>query len=453
MRMVAMGNVGVFMSDSGYYARLAAVLFVAVLMGAAIRYPHAPRQAVTRVAAVAAAAETPLAARACAIGDPALSGPFAPLDDVLSVSPLGGVTAPGEVLPAPYIRINTRRGETAFERRTTEALAPARADITALERRVDRNQGRVVGQSWTVHFRTCENIIFYYDRLDRISDDILRRAGGLGAFAEFGGPDHIALETRIRVNAGDVIGESDGFDVGLHDLAAPPAALERPERYSANPYARAAVFDAPASLVKTITPDTARARCPIDYLPKPQQEAWAEKLGDSWGIRRAKGEGACRAAIADLPGAAQGVWYTDATHNAATEKVSAVALSPDAIDPDRLIFALHGRLSSLTPDMIGLSPAMEQERKAAAKDFISFERGEGRINAHFAEVRDGKVYCYERLRANFVGPLINGVILLQRQSADGGPVLLKIEARGDVQSCIDLEEPWTFTGDATTFYR
>lgn len=449
-----MGKVGVFMSGSGYYVRLAAVLFVAALMGAAIRYPQAPREAVARAAEVAAAVETPLAARACAIGDPALAGPFAPLDDVLSVSPLGGVTAPGEVLPAPYIRINTRRGETAFERRTTEALAPVRADITAIERRIDRDaQGRALGQSWTVHFRTCETITFYYDRLDALSEDVLRRAGGLSVFKELGGPDHIALETRIRVNAGDVIGTSDGFDVGLHDLAASPAALERPERYHADSYARAAVFDAPASLVKTITPDTARARCPIDYLPKAQQDAWAEKLGDSWGIRRAKGENACRAAVNDLPGAAQGVWYTDAAHNAATTKVSAVALSPDAIDPDRLIFALHGRLASLTPDMIGLSPAMEEERRAAAKDFISFERGEGRINAHFAEVRDGQVYCYERLRANFVGPLINGVILLQRQTAEDGPALLRIEAREDVHACIDLEEPWTFTGDATVFYR
>lgn len=442
------------MSDSGYFTRLAAVLFVAALLGAAIKYPAAPRRVVERAAAVVAAAETPLAARACAIGDPALSGPFAPLEDVLSVSPLGGVTAPGEALPAPYIRINTRRGETAFHRRMTTALAPARADIVALERKIERDEaGRAVAQSWTAYFRTCENITFYYDRLDRLNETVLKRAGGLDAFVEFGGPDHIALETRIRVQTGDVIGEADGFDVGLHDLSAPPAALERPERYSANPYARAAVFDAPASLVEIITPAISKARCPLDYLPADEREAWSAKLGDSWGIRRAKGENACRAAIADLPGAAQGVWYTDAAHNAATTKVSAVALSPDAIDPDRLIFALHGRLASLTPDLVGLPPAMTDERRKAAKDFLSFERGDGRINAHFAEVRDGQVYCYERLRANFVGPSINGVILLQRRSGKDVPALLKLEARADVVSCIDLPEPWTFAGDETTFYR
>jgi len=442
------------MTGSDYYVRLGAVLLIAALLGATIKYPNAGRKATARASAAIAAVETPLRERACAIGEPAFSGPFAPMRDVLSVSPLGGVTAPGEVMPAPYIRINTRRAEAAFQRRKTNALAPAKADIVALERKTQRDEkGRAQSQRWTVHFRSCDSISFYYDRLDALSEAILTRAGGLSAFVELGGPDHIALETQIRVRRGDVIGEANGFDVGLHDASAPPAALERPERYSANPYARAEVFDAPASLVETITMETARARCPIDYLPKDEKKAWSGKLGDSWGIRRAKGEGACRTALADLPGAAQGVWYTDAAHNAATTKVSAVALSPDAIDPGRLIFALHGRLASLTPGLIALAPFMEEEREAASKDFLSAARGDGRINAHFAEVRNGEVYCYQRLRTNFVGPLVNGVILLERQSSQEGPAILKIEARGDVTACIDLPEPWAFAGNETTFYR
>lgn len=443
------------MSGEGYYTRLAAVIFTAVLLVGVIMKPNAGRNAVERAAAVAAAVETtPLAQKACAIGEPALAGPFAPIDDVLSVSPLGEVTAPGEVLPAPYIRINTRKGETAFERRVTTAFAPAKADITAIERRIERDDdGLARKQSWTVHFRSCEKISFYYDRLDAIDENILKRAGGLKTFAELGGPDHIAVETRIRVQKGDVIGEANGFDVGLHDLGAAPSTLERPERYTSNPYARAAVFDAAPSLVAAITPDTSRARCPIDYLPKDAQSQWAAKLGDSWGIRMAKGENACRTAITDSAGAADGVWYSDAAHNAATTKVSAIALAADTIDPDRLIFSLHGRLPSLTPDMIALAPFMDTEKAKAAKDFLSFDKGEGRINTAFADVKDGEVYCYQRLRVNFVGPKINGVLLLERQTDEDGPALLKIEARNDVLSCIDLEEPWKFTGNETTFYR
>ena len=441
------------MSGSGYYARLAAVLVVAAGLGMTIHRPEGGRAALERVAA-SATPRAPLAGKPCAIGEPALSAPFAPIDDVLSVSPLGGVTAPGEPLPAPFIRINTRKGDTVFERRATTALAPARADIVAIERRIDRDEsGRAAGESWTVRFRPCDRIAFYYDRLDTIEPAILARAGGLAAFAELGGPDHLAVETQIRVRAGDVIGSADGFDVGLYDAEARPAALARPERYSANPYLHAEVFDAPASLVAAITPDIARARCALEYLPADLASDWSAKLGDVWGMRSVKGESACRSALVDTPGAAQGAWFTDSSHNALTNKVSAIALAPDAVDPERLIFALHGRLRSLTPDMVSLPPGLEDAQAAAAKDFLTFDRGEGRINPPFDAVREGETYCYQKLRANFVGPKINGVVLLALSTTETGAPLMKIEARGDVSACIDLEEPWSFSGKETTFYR
>jgi len=313
--------------------------------------------------------------------------------------------------------------------------------------------GRAVGGSWTVHFRSCDNISFYYDRLDEIAPALLAKAGGLVAFTEFGTPDHSGVQTRIRVSVGDVIGESDGFDVGLHDLAAAPASLARPERYRTDSFARAEVFDADEGLIAAITPNVTRARCPIDYLPKTQQGDWNAKLGDSWGIRRAKGENACRTALVDTPDAAQGAWFTDAAHNAATTKVSAIALSPDSIDPDRLIFALHGRLKSLSQDMITPSKRSGSVSAEPPKDFISFTKGEGRINTPFADVTDTSVHCYQRLRVNFIGPLINGVILMQRQQGEDGSELLKIEARPDASSCIDLGEPWSFSGNETIFYR
>jgi len=282
----------------------------------------------------------------------------------------------------------------------------------------------------------------------------LRKAGGLTSFSELGGPDHLALETDIRVQTGDVIGAADGFDVAFFDMARTPEKLEAPERYQSNPYPRAAVLKTSPELIAAITPPVANARCALDYLPNKIADAWSMLLGDSWGIRRAKGENACRTAISDAPGAARGVWFTDAAHNAAASKVSAVALRPDNVDTERLIFGLDGRLPSLAPGLFAVSPGLEKQAVKASKDFLSFPRGGGRINADFDDVDDGRLYCYEKLRANFVGPQVNGVILLERQSAEGnGPALLKIEARGDVRSCIDLEEPWAFAGNETMFYR
>lgn len=444
------------MAGNGDAVRLAAAFITAALFGAAIAWPQGGAKFAENAQSFAARADgDPMETRACAIGEPVLSGPFAPLEDVLSVSPLGGVTAPGEALPAPYIRVNTRSGEQAFERRSTSALAPAKADIVAIERRTLRDAyGRAAGPSWTVYFRTCSDISFYYDRIDRIDDAILEKAGGLVAFSEFGTPDHMGVETRIRVATGDVIGVSDGFDIGLHDLAATAAAMARPERYRKDSFARAEVFDAPPSLLAAITTDVTRARCAIDYLPKDDQTKWAALLGDSWGVRRAKGDNACRTALVDTPGAAQGAWFTDAAHNAAASKVSAIALSTDSINPDRLIFALHGRLPSLTQSMITPPKTPDAAAsKAAADDFLSFMQGEGRINTPFANIADTEIHCYQKLRSNFIGPLVNGIVLLQRQENENGLALLKIEARNDVTSCIDLAEPWRFTGNETTFYR
>lgn len=443
------------MSGSGYYTRLGAVLFTAALLVGAILRPDAGREAIERASLAAASIEKSHAAdRPCAIGEPAFAGPFAPIGDVLSVSPLGGVTAPGEPLPAPYIRINMRAGETAFQRRTTNVLAPARADITAIERHVDRDaDGRSLGHSWTVHFRSCDDVSFYYGRVDDISDALLQKAGGLRAFTELGGPDHLAILTNIRVQTGEVVGRANGFDIALHNLAATPAQLEAPERYTANPFPRAAALGAAPDLIAAITPPIAKARCALDALPGDLRDDWTALLGDSWGIRRARGADACRAAVADAPGAARGVWFTDAAHNAAATKVSAVALSPDAVDPERLIFALHGRLASLTPSLVALPPMMDHEAADAAKDFLSFAKGDGRINTNFDDVRDSETYCYEGLRTNFVGPQINGVILVHRETPADGPALLTMEARGDAVRCIDLEEPWAFTGNETVFYR
>ncbi|MCB2098779.1 MAG: hypothetical protein KDE05_14195 [Parvularculaceae bacterium] len=440
------------MSGSEHFTRLAASIVAAGLLGLVIAKPDAGRTAAEHAAALKTD-PAPAAERVCEKGVDPLRVAFAPIDDILSISPLGEVTAPGEQLPAPAIRLNTRKGETAFDRRVTAALAPARADIVAIERRTLRDaDGGAARESWSVRLQVCQSIIIDYEDLDAIEDEFIARAGGLSSFAEIGGPDHLAAKTQIRVRQGEKIGSAAGFDVVLEDRAAAPAALERPERYQTNSYVEGTAISAPPAILEAITSDASRIQCPLDYLPENIARDWKAKLGDAWGMRRAKGENACRTALVDIPGAAQGAWFTDASHNGRTSKVSAIALAPDAIDPERMIFALHGRVRSLTADMVGLNPMLEEAREEAARDFLTFDQADGRINLPFDKVRAGEVFCYEGLRANFVGPRINGVILLSIDAGATAP-LMRIEARADAMRCIDLPEPWAFTGAETTFYR
>lgn len=440
------------MFNSEHYLRLTAALVAAAMLGGFIANPGAGKDYARQAAALRPEA-TPVALRACDRGATALKAPFAPIGDILSVSPLGEATAPGEQLPAPAIRLNTRKGKTAFERRRTAALAPAKADIVAIERRTLRDaEGGAVRETWSVRLAVCDSVIVGYDDLDEIEPALLARAGGLASFHEIGAPDHLAAKTIIRVRQGERIGVADGFDVFLEDRNATPAPLERPERYASDAYVEGTAISAPPAVLEAIASDASRLKCPLDYLPSSMAAEWKSKLGDAWGMRRAKGDNACRTALIDVPGAAQGAWFTDASHNGRTSKVSAIALAPDTIDPDRLIFALHGRVRSLNADMIGLNPMLEEAREEAARDFLTFDLGDGRINAPFDKVRAGQTYCYEGLRANFVGPRINGVILLAIEAGDTAP-LMRVEARGDVMRCIDLAEPWSFTGAETTFYR
>ncbi len=440
------------MVGAEHFLRLGAAGAAAALLGLVIVNPGAGKQYAERAAQLRPVAD-PLSAKACERSAPLLKAAFAPFDDILSISPLGEITAPGEQLPAPTIRLNTRKGKTQFDRRVTDARAPAKGDIVAIERRTLRDaEGGAARETWSVKIALCDKVAVGYDDLDKIAPGILAKAGGLSSFAEIGGPDRLAAKTLIRVRAGEAIGSGDGFDILLEDKAAAPAPLDRPERYQADPYKEGTAIDAPPAILAAIAVDTTRLKCPLDYLPPSDATVWKAKLGDAWGMRRAKGDNACRTALVDTPGAAQGAWFTDASHNGRTAKVSAVALAPDAVDPARLIFALHGRVVSLTPDMVGLNPMLEDERARAAGDFLTFASGDGRINTPFEKVRGGETYCYEGLRANFVGPRINGVLLLAIDPGETAP-LMRIEARGDAMRCIDLAEPWTFSGAETTFYR
>lgn len=440
------------MTGSEHYTRLAASLAAAGLLGAMIANPLASRHYTARAAAFASG-PTPYSERPCERGAPLLKGAFAPIDDILSVSPLGSVITPGEQLPAPSIRINTRTAEGAFDRRATDVLAPAKADIVAVERRTLRDaDGGAEREAWSLRLAVCENVLVSFDDLDAIDPAIVERAGGLASFHEIGGPDHLAARTAIRVKAGDALGRADGFDVVLEDRSSEPASLDRPERYQSNPYAEGTAISAPPAVLEAIRADVSRIQCPLDYLPDGIADAWKAKLGDAWGVRRATGDNACRTALVDTPGAAQGAWFTDASHNGRTSKVSAIALAHDAVDPGRLIFALHGRVPSLTSDMVGLNPMLEDARESAARDFLTFDQQDGVINAAFDKVKPGKTYCYDGLRANFVGPRINGVILLAVEAGETAP-LMRIEARGDAMRCTELPEPWSFSAAATTFYR
>lgn len=415
------------MSGIGYYTRLAAALFVAAAMGAAIANPDVGRKAADR-RALAKLEKLNAEERACAPGEAPLTAGFADLDDIKSATPLGALAAPGEAPPAPYLRLTTQRRGGA----PVTALAPGKGEVVALERRTEIVGGRKRAL-WTVRFKPCDRISVFYDRLDAVDPALLRRAGGLQAFEEVA-EGRLAVAVRLKVDAGAPVGFARAFDVGLADAAAPVAHHADPSHARTTPPAPS--HEISAALERALAFDETRSRCAFDYLAADLMAPWMGKLGDGAGRRLKPGENACVADVLGPPVAARGVWFTDSSHNARARKVSAVALYEDLVDPERLVFSLHGRMPSLS----------------APGGVVSAAAGDGRLNAPFRSIKPGETYCYQDLRVGLEGPALAGVLVLRLEAAADGPGLLRMEARADVRECFDMPEPWGFTGGETSFY-
>ncbi|MEQ1930923.1 MAG: hypothetical protein ABL957_10380 [Parvularculaceae bacterium] len=429
------------MSGIGYYTRLAAAVFVAAALGAAIANPQVGRRTAER-SALAKIDRLTAEERACAPGEAPLTAGFAEIDDVLSVTPLSAVTAAGEAPPAPYLRLTGKpKGGRAAP---IAALAPGKGEIVAIERRKERT-GAGERDVWSVRLKPCRKITVFYDGLENIEPALMRRAGGLEAFENLD-EGRSAVAVRLKLDAGDPIGAARAFDVGLSDLDA-PVVQHAHASFNRGVLSAAAPAGASPLLTRALSFDESRARCIIDYLPAEIGGPWASKLGDASGVRRPKGDSACLVRRSAPSSAAGGDWFTDSSHNGRTNKVSAIALSDDLIDPGLLIFSLHGRLASLTLEVFG------GERESAFKGVLTAPAGDGRLNAPFDEIKANETYCYEGVRAGFGGPELNGVMLLRLEGAEGASGLLKIEARGETRDCLDLDEPWRFSGNETSFYR
>ncbi|MBY0422561.1 MAG: hypothetical protein K2Q06_09670 [Parvularculaceae bacterium] len=405
------------MLTSPYFTRLAAAITAALLLGVLIARPESGRDALARKGLPPSVH----AAKPCPVGEPPLSQGFAAIENVVALAPVGARYVHGEAAPPPVLRV--------IGRKALDAQAPARVDVVSIAKTLDDSGGAA---RWSVRMMPCEGYVVAYDGLSTVDAKILRRAGPGAADlakAREGG----AIDTRIRLKAGDRVGSGDAFSVAVY--AVTPARKGGPSAF------------AEAAL------DPQRAQCPVAVLPRGDRGAWTGLFGDVSGRRLPKHAETCRADLADGAGAVEGLWLTDSGHGGRTNKVASVALSGDLSDKSRLIFSFFGRLSSVTPAMFASSAQKDALGEAVIEAPLTAMRGRERINAPFGEIVEGAPYCYEKLRAGIDGPRLDGVLVLQLVRNKAGEPLLKAEAIPHVSTCEALKEPWSFTGGETSFYR
>jgi hypothetical protein len=362
-------------------------------------------------------AASAFASKECAIGEAVLATGFAPSEQVLSLSPIGPPVVKGEAAPAPLLRAVARSGERLA------AHAPAKGEIVAVSRTEKIADGRALA-AWSVAMIPCADHIVVYRGLETLDAKILKR---IGTAAKAKG-DFIR-DLRFKVAPGDPIGAAQSLEIGLYAS----------EKLTARKNASSAEV--------LLAPPEAAARCPIGNLKRSEKPAWQALFGDSQGKRLPAAETGCATSRMASPVAAQGLWLTDPSHGARTNKLASASLTTDIALPDRLVFSFFGRLNSLNPAMFEGSDAR------VAETYLTAMRGRERINAPFAELVPDASYCYENLRAGLDGPAMKGVLLLRLSSNAAGATILKAEAIPAVKKCESLREPWSFTGSETAFFR
>lgn len=405
------------MLSSPYFTRLAAATAAALLLAGAMMNARV----LTAAPKIKPMAASVYASKECAIGEPVLAAGFAPVEQVLSVAPIGPPRLKGEADPAPLLRVIARNGAPMT------AQAPARGEIVAIAKSTELVDGRPV-VFWSLSMIPCADHLVAYDGLAALDARIMKKLGPAAKTAA-----SFVKEVRIKVGPGDIVGTGDSFEIGLYaaDRLTQPKRDAAPDRY--------------------LSPSLTAARCPIEHLKRSEAPQWKALFGDTDGAKLPAVESACATSRMAPPKGAQGLWLTDSSHGARTNKVASAALTGDIARPDRLVLSFFGRLNSLQASMFDAEEA--HARAEAARTYLTAAAGLERINAPFADIVPNAPYCYQNLRAGLDGPRFNGVLVLELTANAAGAPLLKVEAIPDVKNCENLREPWSFTGAETAFFR
>lgn len=181
---------------------------------------------------------------------------------------------------------------------------------------------------------------------------------------------------------------------------------------------------------------------PVPYFT-PEAQSELEDALKSWdGRTQRTAEPKYGAYMQDLPGTAQGNWFTGGVSLAIPfqQPDPFLALVHDYIDPGQPLFSTGTSIKGLPPGIYAYTPASE-----------------GRTNRDFADIRpDGEVYCFDsfgtlgtmrRTAGGLPASVPRGVILVDMPDAG----TLRVEVREAV-SCAALGD-WQLTQAATTFER
>ena len=360
----------------------------------------------------------PLPLGACK-ATPLFTHPTTPIDQLRAIVPLGNLNPPEHVIPTPHIYMWPVSAGTPGR---VPIHAPAFSRVVAIG--VDEEGG-----DYYAYLTPCADARVYLIHIKEFAP----RLAGLAA-APFGGfrvgPGFFKL-VLVDLAAGELVGWADRergpYDVGFVDMRRPPLGFANPDRYFVPP--EIIPPGVPAELVEVTAGNRIRQYCIIDeYVPavKAQLESL---LGSFDGVARRKTAPLCGSQMQDVPGTAQGNWFTP-TGGGIPER-GRIALAHDNVNPSQPVFSIGN-------DMPGWP----------AGRWLFTPLPTGMVNREFDAVVPGGTYCYDGVTA---GPADAGRVLVEVFGEDGGTSnRLRIERQAG-SSC--GAGPWAFTGAVGVFQR
>jgi hypothetical protein len=369
-----------------------------------------------------------------------------------AIVPLGNVNPAEHTLPTRHVYLYPNM-TTPGDISTAVIIpvrSPGRLEIVAIEYHPD-------SLDWSLHLKPCKDILLYFFHVRTLAPKIAAAVGNIAdggvKFADF-----TAKPVSIMVTPGQLLGQAKIFDVGLHDFRKALLPFVNPARYAVDFPKLSAAFPALAAdpiaqkLAKLIVPQPLFNRCPVNYFRPKLRKVLVARLADYDGEPPASGKPLCHSHMQDVPGTAQGNWFSDLVpnHDALFAEERAVALVNWNVDPIVQLFSLNENVPGFTSDLL---EATAQPNDVNSAFEFPVREGPQRTNRRFAEITDDAIYCYDLVRIHRGGPRLEAVILIAVSDGPDGPrsklTLEFVKATG----CHSVMEPWAFSGQAATYYR
>lgn len=344
-----------------------------------------------------------------------------PLDKIYSLTPLGMISTPDHVFPAPHLYLFLFDPKNKTLGVEAPVYAPGNITLTDIGLRYYHNlngEEKYIDYTLVFSSSSCKDVQIYFHHIHTLKYqpfiDAANKIESSCTFDNVTNEQYCQGQTNIPILAGTYMATAGDQQAGVYglDFGARDARTSGEEEFD----------DSKRICQEGNIFSHCHTVCPWAYF--------SEEIQQQLHFSSENGNGSLNCGdIFVSKGTAEGYWF------AKTEQTQSYTDSPEAnnlyigknnLDPENKVFSIGKSIPNTNPDLYAFIP-----------------HHEGTINRDPAEISDETIYCYET-QAKMESR--NAVFFLQRKDANN----LEIE-KSSLQSCEGAS--WTFTDNAVYFEK